>query len=218
MKFRPDIMVIKPRVSIRKIETIMEEPMLYSASLEFARKNGGKLTNRVLDDIDSYLTKDISYHANKGYHPVIDTKVTMLKKGWYPSIPGYHCDNVPRGSRFNQPDMSELYNKVFHYVSSISSDNELCPTKFVDEIVDVDIIKSQVWKSVDKALNEDKELLTLDLKSGQIARFSRETLHTCSPAHKDGWRFFFRLSFMATPAKNEIRNQVQIYTDINQGW
>ena len=226
MKFRPDYMFLRNNVSVVSKEDLKKEPMLYSASLDFARKNGGALTNKILDRIDSSLARDIAYHANKGYHPVIDTKVVMLKKGWYPSIPGWHCDNVPRGEN-GQPDMTQLYDQVYHYICNYSTDNNLCPTEILRTEENVDIIKSQVWKSVDSGIREKLALaapsfkdhaMKVQVRSGQIVRFSRQTLHNCSPANKDGWRMFFRLSFMATPARNEIRNQVQIYTDVNQGW
>ena len=220
MNFTSDISYIERTSLVVSPDIIKEEPMLFSASLDFASKNGGQLTKHMLRVIEGSLSRDIIAHANMGYHPIIDTKVVMLKEGWYPSIPGWHCDGIPRCASSGQPDMSKLHEPVFHYIGSISSVSDLCPTEILNKEVDLDIDDSKVWKSADSGVRglSDIEDNILSLRSGHVVRFDRQTLHNCTPAHSKGWRFFFRLSFMGTPARNEIRNQVQVYTDVNNGW
>jgi hypothetical protein len=220
MKFTSDIDYVERTNLVVSPDIVKGEPMLFSASLDFASKHGGQLTSHMLMAIKGSLSRDIITHATMGYHPVIDTKVVMLKRGWYPSIPGWHCDGVPRCTSSGQPDMSKLYEPVFHYIGSISSVSDLCPTELLNKEVDLNIDEHQVWKSADSEVRglSGIENNILSLRSGSVVRFNRQTLHNCTPAHSSGWRFFFRLSFMGTPTRNEIRNQVQVYTDVNNGW
>lgn len=213
--FKPCVSMLQPAAATVDVNTIKQEPMLYGATWQFARANGGILTQGILGTIRHKVADLIEDQAAKGYHPVIDTKVCMLMPGWYPSIPGWHCDGVKRDTPQSQPDLSTVNEGVFHFVSSISS-ADICPTEILVGNIEVDVDKTAVWKSVDASLGNPEGALSL--RSGQIAMFNRATLHRCTPATQRGWRFFFRLSFYHMPAMNEIRNQVQVYTDVNQGW
>src|SRR5690606_10082560 len=74
------------------------ETMLFGADLAFAQENGGEITKQVIDSLPKFTVPD-------DLHVVIDTRVNMLMRGYYPSIPGWHCDDVPRGEN-GQPDLT----------------------------------------------------------------------------------------------------------------
>lgn len=63
-------------------------PVLRRSSLEAAVQFGGPAVRELLEAVQ--LVGDKKYVS-------VDTKVTFLMPGWYPAIPGWHTDGVPRG-------------------------------------------------------------------------------------------------------------------------
>src|SRR5215470_8347004 len=100
-------------------QAIKAEPMLFSASWEFARTNGGPITNAFLDSVVTQIK-----------HPaIIDSRVHMLMPGWFPCIPGWHLDDVPRTRADGQPNHESLAYKSEH-VCTVVGDASL--TQFVE--------------------------------------------------------------------------------------
>ena len=77
-------------------DEIRDEPMLFSASGDFALENGGPLTRDFVERI--WHDWDLS----DGF--VIDTRVHMLMDGWLPCIPGWHVDGLRRPPGGGQPE------------------------------------------------------------------------------------------------------------------
>lgn len=196
-------------------EQIRHEPMLYSADLEFAIKNGGTIANDILFAISPSLEDVYLDQAGKGLHPVIDTKVVMLMPGWLPCIGGWHCDDVPRGSYYDQPDLSLLGTKAVHFSCFVDSGLNSSQTEFLDGPLDIrHVDRNAVWDSVDRSVKvaiESGMVSPVQANSSEIYRFYRDTLHRGTAAKERCWRYFFRLSFMGSRCQNEIRKQVQIY-------
>jgi hypothetical protein len=148
---------------------------------------------------------------------VIDTRVTMTMEGMYPSIPGWHCDDVPRSRTTGQPVMHGVNPLVQHFMVILSDQEDAVScTEFVSKPIKLDIDLTNVWGSVDKQLTENKPE-TGFLKQGEIIRFNQEAIHRASPTVTPGWRFFYRASITHRKPANEIRNQVQVYASKN-GW
>src|SRR5690348_15718886 len=105
-------------------ETIKSEPMLFSSSVEFAVLNGGPITKEFV----SKLPKDWS-------DCIIDSRVHMLMPTWYPCIPGWHHDDVPRSREDGQPNYK---NPEYHseHIAAVVGDCSL--TAFIKSSVDVD--------------------------------------------------------------------------------
>lgn len=71
-------------------EQIKNEPMLFNCDFKHAYDLGGPITGEFLDHIADHLpTEDI----------VVDSRVHMLMPGWFPCIPGFHHDDVPRSGK-----------------------------------------------------------------------------------------------------------------------
>lgn len=215
-------LVINPCQSINTTRvSIKDEPMLYGASWNFAKENGGTITKFVMQVIEDDVKETMSVMAQAGYHPIIDTKSVLLMPGQYPCIPGWHCDGVVREEQGSQPNLNTLNDPIVHYLYTLSdclAAGHASTSYMVDEIGirESSVEKYNVWKSVDslvRGLSEERAL-----PRGKVLRFYRDTLHKCGPAPTRQWRYFFRCSFYHMPAMNEIRQQVQVYTDINQGW
>lgn len=195
---------------------IATEPMLFSASIEFARAQGGLLTSRALEEAVKLVPR------RAGYYQVIDTRCHMLMPGMVPAIPGWHCDTVPR-PHGQQPDLAQAHGgiNVHATVTIATPDLEGARTEFVGEKIAMGpalIDKNRVWGSVDREVNALSNLHTVQVDHGVLAAFSETVLHRATAATHRGWRFFFRLSNMRTPPKNQIRRQTQVYFEGGQGW
>jgi len=208
--FQPNTKVIG-EIPEFEVDTIKNEPMLFSADYEFAAKNGGVITNHFLPFLDPM--KDW----------IIDTRVHMLMKDWYPCIGGWHMDNIPRNTDDGQPDYK---NPAF------ISDHVLCVidvgTGSLTEFLEDEVYLSDVPKEkmVYEHFNEEiNELIDLDVintrqyESGDVLSFDALTFHRGRAAISSGWRFFIRAT-TNTPQKayNEIRRQVNVYQDVKTGW
>jgi hypothetical protein len=157
----------------------------------------------------------------EGRNIVIDTRVNMLMKGFYPSIPDWHCDWVERGKN-GQPDLNKLDRLAQNYCCVISDKEDVSGTEFITNKLLVTYDKDNVWRSISEGVEFYKKRNAADvtsskLKSGDMLKFNQEALHRATPAKCNGWRFFFRLSCVKVEPKNEIRNQTQIYVK-EGGW
>lgn len=192
-------------------EIIKREPMFFSADKKFAAENGGPITKKFitdhLDDHDDYI---------------IDSRVHMLMPGFWPCIPGWHHDDVPRSKKsFGQPDYDDMEYEARHRMCVIGKSSM---TQFLDAVTampKVDIATGKViYKVWDDFINEFYESKAYTVKSGQVIDFTWRDFHRGMPATESCWRFFVRAS-RNTNRKffNEIRTQVQVYmSDPSVGW
>lgn len=192
---------------------IKAEPMLFSASWLFAIKKGGPLTRMFLRLVDDHIKEPV----------VIDSRVHMLMPGWFPCIPGWHLDDVPRTRPDGQPDHLNLAYKSEHICCVMGSASL---TQFVDsEVVleDVPVHGGVVYGKWNREINNligDGEVEPETIKEGNIIQFDWQTLHRGMPATKNGWRWFIRMSWNTDrEIKDEIRQQTQVYLPAPEaGW
>lgn len=217
--FTPNIKTIdKFADPVRRTEVIKNEPMIFSGSPRFAHVNGGPLTREVTNLIlkNEYF-RAVQSVGGFDYNIVIDTRVTMTMPGMYPSIPGWHCDDVPRSKTHGQPVLHGVDSNVQHFMVLLSDQEDVVScTEFVTEPFEVDVDIGDVWGSVDRAVESEKPK-TGFLTQGEIIRFNQEAIHRASMTSVAGWRFFYRASITHRAPSDEIRKQVQVYTSSN-GW
>lgn len=204
------------------ISTINKEPMFFKSHISFVRQHAGPITKAFLDCVPS------------GWDDcVIDSRAHMLMNGWYPAIPGFHHDDVPRppiepGQHLltaGQPDYDNTKYFSEHLLGLVNA--EVCPTEFaigeceMPAVPDGGLIYREWHKEVVKLL-ENGGLKSVNAKSGQIIYFDWQTFHQATKAVGSGWRWFIRLtrnSDEVLMAKNEIRKQVQVYLEFPmEGW
>lgn len=202
---------------------LKNEPMFFNCDLEYAYKHGGDITRTYIDGLPRDWKLD---------DPVLDSRVHMLMKGWYPCIPGWHHDDVPRSTPTGQPNYIDPEYKSEHIMGLVNG--SICPTEFATGrfyMSEPDINKTiyQVWhKEVLRQLfdatrfGEGDDLKLIDAQSGEYIQFDNHTFHSGTKAVENGWRWFIRLSRNTKRQKfitNEIRHQVQVYLeDPTQGW
>lgn len=220
--FNPHIRLKDKVEPLFSIDELSDETMLYSASLDFALDNGGPITRKILGKM-IYLDEVIKAQNGEydGLNIVIDTRCHMLMKGMYPAIPGWHCDAFPRHKKYAQPDLLNGNKEVKHYICLVSNVENVSRTQFALDSVTIDVDEKNVWKSVSRQIKnkvENKDIKARQCTEGDIIEFDQQTLHCALPCVNPGWRFFLRLSFYHSPPINKIRKQVQVYTNIENGW
>lgn len=203
-------------------EELKSEPMFFNSSVAFAMLKGGPVMRSFLNAIP------------EGWEDaVVDSRVHMLMPGWYPAIPGYHHDDVPRppipvGQHFltaAQPDYDNPRYKSEHLLGL--ANGNICPTAFavgectMPAIPDGQLIYREWHKEVQRlvACGELTELLA---PSGRVIAFDWQSFHTGTKAVGNGWRWFCRLTRNSDRCRqitNEIRQQVQVYLEFPmEGW
>lgn len=204
-------------------DVIKSEPMFFNCTPKFAYDNGGPVTRAFLREVPDGWWKDA----------VLDSRVHMLMPGWYPAIPGYHHDDVPRpaipvGQHFmtaGQPDYDNPRYLAEHLMGLVNG--EICPTAFaigactMPAIPEGELIYRR-WHAEVESLLRRGELEHWEAPSGKLIAFDWQTFHTGVKARKNGWRWFCRItknSDRCSKITNEIRSQVQVYLEFPmEGW
>ena len=205
-------------------DEIKNETMFFNCDLDFAYNNGGPITRSFIEKLpNSWLETDV----------VFDSRVHMLMPGWYPAIPGYHHDDVPRppiptGQHFltaGQPDYDNPRYLSEHIMGLVNAD--IAPTSFalgkccMPAIPDGHLVYREWHKEVLKLLEEGilKEQFAPDR---QLIYFDWQSFHTGTKCVKNGWRWFGRVSRNTDRTKsitNEIRRNAQVYLEFPmEGW
>ena len=205
-------------------DDIKKEPMFFNSSIEYAYEHGGSITKAFLNNLPvEWLNSEC----------VFDSRVHMLMPGWYPAIPGFHHDDVPRpeipvGQHFitaGQPDYDNPRYKSQHIMGLVNAD--VCPTEFaigecvMPKIEDGELIY-RIWHKEVERLIDNGCLNLLEAKDRTLYYFDCDTFHSGRQAKTNGWRWFGRISRnteRVNKITNEIRSQVQVYLEFPmEGW
>ena len=192
-------------------EEIKNEPMFFRATREFAYKNGGEPTKQFLDNLN--VSEDI----------LIDSRVHMLMKDWYPCIPGYHHDDVERSRHDGQPNYDNPSYRSKHAL--VLYNGIICPTEFAVGECEFTTPNShkiiyKEWHNEVEQKIASQELELIKASNNQIVYFDDRTWHQGTKAIDRGFMLFIRATWNSGLApKNEIRRQVQVYmNNPMQGW
>lgn len=198
---------------------IKDEPMLFSCDLAHAFDLGGPITR---DFLLTVFGDSLPLDSN-GY--CFDSRVHMLMPGWFPCIPGWHHDDVPRSRADGQPNYR---NPEFHSKHILALHNgDIAPTEFaVGNIVlpHTDGVVYKEWHPRVQRAVDTGQLELYKAPSGQLCHFDCDTFHQGVRAVGRGFRWFGRLSWDAgyeegRPHANEVRRQVNVYMEFPmEGW
>lgn len=195
-------------------DEIKNEPMFFSCALPYAYDKGGEITKTVLDALP------VEYRKREA---ILDTRVHMLQPGFFPAIPGWHHDDVPRTRKDGQPNYHTPEYKARHIMFITGSAD--CPTEFAigkSEFPDVPLnsIYYRIWHPMVEYQCDQDLLQRVSVPGDRFIAFDWNSWHQGVPCRNSGWRWFFRVSIETTrEIKNEIRRQVQVYmSNPMQGW
>jgi hypothetical protein len=209
------------RVDNREIK---EEPMFFNANLDFAYKNGGPITRSFIENLPKHL-----YYVPA----VFDSRVHMLMPGWFPAIPGFHHDDVPRppipvGQHFataGQPDYDSPRYRSSHILGLVNA--ETAPTQFaigdieLPGLPDDAVIYKEWHRHIQRAVDTG-ELSSVSTPDRTLVHFDWQTFHQATRAISNGWRWFGRVSWdteRASTCTNEYRRNAQVYLEFPmEGW
>lgn len=196
-------------------DVVKNEPMFFNAALGYALKEGGPITQAFILGLPREFRRPDA---------VLDSRVHMLMPGWFPCIPGWHHDDVPRNTADGQPNYDNPPYRSRHCLALVNAD--VAPTEFLCGRVTVPEPvpgTGAVYKQWDEAIETGRA----DVIGGVYAArertyydFNCDTFHRGVVAQRNGWRWFGRVS-VDTDRKptNEIRRQVQVYMPtLNAGW
>lgn len=213
LKFNSQIKIGETLPDFSLVE-IKNEPMLFNCDYDSAWDLGGRLTKIFLSLLDG------KFKSKKDL--IIDSRVHMLMTGWWPCIPGFHHDDIPRERKDGQPNYKNPSYKAEHCMALVG---DCCPTEFAigeSKFPDVKLGKKyyKVWHPLVVKKIKEGELKKVSAPINKLIYFNHETWHQGIPAVKDGWRWFVRATVnTGRKPTNEVRKQVQVYLDLPmEGW
>ncbi len=233
--FTPNVKTVEHIEPTRNTNTVKNEPMIFSGCPDFAHSEGGPLTREITRILLNHqMFRTVQMFSPDNFRVVIDTRVTMTMEGMYPSIPGWHGDDIPRSRTTGQPVLHGVNPLVQHFMVLLSDQpTAVSTTEFILKPTEIDVDIANVWNSVDTHINDRLEVhnkynegrpieeqiapTTGFIEPGEIVRFNQEAIHRASPTVTPGWRFFYRASITHRKPANEVRKQVQVYASKN-GW
>jgi len=221
--FKPKIQDLNSFAIEISNDEIKKEPMFFNTDLKFAYENGGEITKSFIDNLPVDWKENV----------VFDSRVHMLMPKWYPAIPGWHHDDVPRaliptGQHFitgGQPDYDNPRYQSEHIMGLVNA--QICPTQFINTecvmppIPEGELIYRKWHTEVEKLIAKNK-LEVLEAKDRTLIYFDCNTFHTGIGAKTNGWRWFGRVSRntdRVNKITNEIRVNCQVYLEFPmEGW
>jgi hypothetical protein len=201
---------------------VKNEPMFFNASVKFAHGFGGPITRSFIEGLPEEFMSG-----------VFDSRTHMLMPGWYPAIPGWHHDDVPRpeipvGQHFitaGQPDYAHPRYRARHAMGLVNG--EICPTAYavglakMKPVPDGELIYRQWHYEIEEHLKSGA-LVKQSADSNRVLFFDCDAFHTGTKAIKSGWRWFGRVTIDSDRTKtmtNEFRKQSQVYLEFPMnGW
>lgn len=194
---------------------VKNEPMLFNCDVAHAFNLGGPISRSFLLALGPWMRE---------YNDVvIDTRVHMLMPGWYPAIPGFHHDDVPRGQD-GQPDYDAPAYRAEHAMALING--YICPTEFAVGKVELPRpvpgrgATYGQWHPIVDFNISDGILRRESVPSNRIVHFDWQSFHQGTAAVAGGWRWFGRATRNThRQPTNEVRRQVQVYLEKPmEGW
>ena len=198
---------------------------LRQASLEDAVRYGGPITRAALDAM--------TFHGDRKYI-VVDTRISMLLPGSYPSIPGWHTDGVPRGDDLDPggkglPNIEaqvngEISEPRYHLLAGGAND---AMPRFVVEKASFDVpnLDADLYACLSRSVADKIPfgLRTLDVRPWDVWEFDWWSIHSATAATQRGWRYLIRVTETdhITPRvklDDFIRSHAQIYMPMEFGW
>lgn len=209
------------------VHKIPVEQMVRSMGMiDLISVKGCPITRIALTGLNEHWWKHMKYWT-------IDSRVHMLMKDWYPCIPGWHHDDVPRTRYDSQPNYDDPI-RCEHAIFLLNA--HVAPTEFAVGAIDLDHLEDgtlyEKWhKDVQFAVDGGK-MDVVQCPDSQWLYFDDRSFHQGVKCQVEfGHRLFIRVAMnyilvdgvrqYIQPEKraNEIRRNAQVYMEYpNKGW
>jgi len=212
--FKPKLKELNSFATEISNNEIKNEPMFFNSDLKYAYEKGGPITKSFIDNLPNDWKENV----------VFDSRIHMLMPGWYPAIPGWHHDDVPRpeiptGQHFitaGQPDYDNPRYHSEHILGLVNAD--ICPTQFINTecimpvIPEGELIYRNFHKEIEKLIKNNK-VEVVEAKDRTLIYFDCNTFHIGVEARSNGWRWFGRVS-KNTDRVNKITNEIRVNSQV----
>lgn len=192
------------------VPLLQAENQFFGADYDYALEFGGDITREFLKALPESWYTDL----------ILDSRCHMLMPGWYPAIPGWHLDDIPR-DKSGQPDLNDSRPPALHMAAIVDcgtgSLTEFC--RPITELPRKVAAGSRLWGVHDQLINHENPPREA-VENLEVFPFTVGNYHRATPARHSGWRFFIRASVQSTRQhQNVIRTQTQVYMPaIGAGW
>ena len=190
---------------------VARTPGLLQADAAFAKRMGGSFVAEAVSRVEAIgLTTPL----------IVDTKIHMLKDGWYPGIPGWHVDFAPDWTNVVNWSRIDPAEQHFMAVSHPVSLTEFVGRPLTLSLPRIPRINGLLSRIVE-AYAFDGDLPRATVRPRRLYRFGQLDLHRVAPALGSGWRLFVRISAtrLRTPLNQVRAHDSQVYiTNPNAGW
>lgn len=220
MRFQNNV-IVSPGIPNEGDDVIRRLPQFFRADAEYVYRLGGSVYRAILDAAP--LRKRRRFIS-------IDSRVHMLMPGFYPCIPGWHCDDFLRTEPApGQPRLRDIYERpeleAEHHAilmgKTAATEYACAPFALPGWIVSGPAVYAdadrEIQSHADERLGREE---TLFAPFGSFVSFGALVWHRGTEAKEHAWRLFVRITESDHwQPRNEIRTQVQVYlTEPSKGW
>ena len=200
--FQPSYRTIDKIDALPLASVLRKERQFYQSSMEFVWDNGGPIAKEFIDKLP-FLAHD---------NVLVDVRVHSLQAGYYPAIPGYHLDWLPRTNKGADPIVSTIPD--YEHVVLIVAESSL--TEFVADATMIALPDTKAFEHANRQIKESK-VKTEHVTSGDMVLFTSRDWHRPSPALGNEWRLLIRASRIDHKKPvNRIVEQSQVYIPIEE--
>ena len=206
-QFSPSFHPISHIDALPLASVLRKEQQFYQSSMEFVAEKGGSIAREFIAKLP------FKYDDNV----LVDVRVHSLQDGYYPAIPGWHLDWLPRTNKGADPIVDRIPD--YDHVVLIVAETSL--TEFLAEDLLLGLPPTKAFEYANFIINLGRHKLgpykTTHVNSGDMVQFTSRDWHRPSPAEGNEWRLLIRASRIDHKQPvNRLVDQAQVYIPIRE--
>lgn len=201
-EFKPTFHTIDTIEALPLASVLRKERQFYQSSIEFVYDNGGPIAKEFIGKLP-FLAHD---------NVLVDLRVHSLQAGYYPAIPGYHLDWLPRTNKGADPIVDTIPD--YDHVVLVVAESSL--TEFVVDDMMIALPEVKAFEHANRQIKASGAK-TEYIRSGDMVQFTSRDWHRPSPALGNEWRLLIRASRIDHKQPvNRFVDQSQVYIPIEE--
>ncbi len=200
--FKPTFHTIDTIDALPLARVLRKEQQFYQSSMEFVAEKGGPIAQEFISKLPFSEDDNV----------LVDVRVHSLQAGYYPAIPGYHLDWLPRTNKGADPIVETIPD--YDHVVLIVAESSL--TEFVADDIMIVLPEVKAFEHANRWIKASG-IKTAHVKSGDMVQFTSRDWHRPSPALGSEWRLLIRASRIDHKEPvNRLVDQSQVYIPIEE--